>query len=99
MKNEQLQGAMTSFIRLYERVSKDGVGLNIKQLKDDLAQGIDALSEALNTFELPSMRAIRQIAATESRLYALCEDGTMWVVSSDWHWTQVQSIPPKESKP
>lgn len=42
------------------------------------------------------MRKIKQIAGSDNRIYALCEDGTLWEINHTGEWTQHPGIPESE---
>ncbi len=44
-------------------------------------------------------RKIIQLAADESWLYALCDDGTLWQGSGSGGWSRCEAIPQEETDP
>lgn len=100
MSNPNLELAFKQFHSIVETIDAKNVTINIKQLRDAMAQGLDVLADAMREIAEPAQvkRRIMQIAGSENRIYALDESGELWEINQHGAWDNHPPLPDREIK-
>lgn len=98
MSNPNLELAFKQFHSVVETIDAKNVTINIKQLRDAMAQGLDVLADAMREIAEPTARKrqIVQIAGSENRIYALDEGGELWEMNHSGKWDAYPGLPDRE---
>jgi site-specific recombinase len=101
MSNPNLELAFKQFHSIVETIDGKGVAINIKQLRDAMAQGLDVLAEGMREIAEPAQKRRRVVQVTSilasagHTMAALDEDGGLWT----WHkteWERFTALPDRE---